>query len=105
MNQLPTESPIRQRLEEHVLRSLERLVEGEHELRRDPTGIGLTIFFLALTVFLGARAVDGSDIWWVPTAGSGLFTIAGFATSWPKKRRDERGREIKDKSSARSSPH
>lgn len=93
---LPAESAARKALEAHIERTVERLVEEEHEMRRDPGGFVLALFFTAVTAFLGMRAIDGSDIWWVPAGLMAIFTIAAFAVSVPKARRTPTGRIIKD---------
>lgn len=95
LDRLPAESPAADPLRAHIERSVLRLVESERTHRRDSGGLILTAFFAAATAWAVRAAVTGSDWWFIAVVGLGLFTIAGFATSFPKVPRDERGREIK----------
>lgn len=100
LGQLPKDSAVRDELRTHVDRSIARLIESEHELRRDPTGMVLAAFLALATTWMVAKAIDGSGLWWVGAGATGLFAVAGFAVSVQKVRRDERGRVIKqDKAS------
>ena len=93
---LPDDSAARDALRTHVDRSISRLIETEQELRRDPSGIALAVFFAMVSVWTVAQAISGSDVWWLATGVAGLFTLAGFAVAVPKVRRDDRGRAIKE---------
>ena len=96
LDRLPDSSSMRDELAAHIDRGIAQLVGQEQEERRDPGGIVLALFLAAFTTWTIVRGVDGTDLWFVATAILGLLTIAGFAISVPKVRRDERGRALKE---------
>lgn len=103
-NSLPQESDSRDRLLEHIDKQIERLIRREDELSRDPTGISLAIFLLLVTGALSVAAVRERGIWWlllVPALFFGITASVGLGEDLPRRKRDERGRPIKDKTRRR----
>lgn len=98
LDHLPNSSSMRDALTGHIDRNIARLIRQEQDLRRDRGGIALAGVFAIITIWTVVRALDGTDWWWIATGVSGVFTIAGFAVSVPKVKRDERGRAIKESS-------
>lgn len=95
LDKLEAGSPAAIALHEHIERAVLRLVESDRTHRRDPAGLVLTAVFGLATAWAGRVSATGSNWWLLPAAGLAMMTIAGFATSFPKVPRDERGREIK----------
>jgi hypothetical protein len=78
---LPDDSSSRSKLLQHIDQSVERLIVDEDELRRDPTGIGLAVFFLISTSVLVVFAIRSGDWWlWPIVAFLGLFGVIGLRT-------------------------
>jgi hypothetical protein len=82
---------------QHIDQSVERLIVDEDELRRDPTGIGLAVFFLISTSVLVVFAIRSGDWWlWPIVAFLGLFGVIGLSQDGSRRKRDAKGRPIRD---------
>jgi hypothetical protein len=98
MISLPENHPGRSKLEQHVDRSIQSLIELESLKRRDPTGIGVAFFFalVAVTAAYFAFRDDGS-LWWLWLgAPCAVLSIVGFSQDAVRRERDERGRAIRE---------
>ena len=94
LGKLPESSDARQNLLASINDDVLRL-SNLREARRDPMGIGLSVFFLVLTV-IATWAAFQSDGWQrvLLFGGAGisaLFTIVGFTQSAPQTLRDDKG--------------
>ncbi len=96
---LPEKSAVRAKLLEHVEKTVERMIHEDEELKRDPSGIAIALFFIATTVVVIAYAFR-TDFWWLWLIAVfvGLIGVAGLADSVVLKRRDEKGRALSSES-------
>jgi len=83
----------------HVESSVDKLIERETELRRDPMGIGLGIAFIAGAVVAGYFATDAPNFMWAMVLALlafvfGLIGLVGFIQDVVPRKRDEKGRPI-----------
>lgn len=94
---IPKESAGYAKWDEYITRTISEIVARDTELTRDAFGTGLALTFLAVAIAMGYVALDqGQGLWWIGVVLVGVFGLAGFATSFPKRRRDAKGRTIPD---------
>lgn len=94
---LPDSSAAKNALAGDVDRRVLRMIEDSREKRRDPTGIGLGLFFMVLAIALAITSVlRGGGWWWlvVPAVFIGLLGTVGFIQDVTPHKRDEGGRAI-----------
>ncbi len=97
--ELLPQGPTRDRMVAHVESSVDKLIERETELRRDPMGIGLGIAFIAGAVVAGYFATDAPNFMWAMVLALlafvfGLIGLVGFIQDVVPRKRDEKGRPI-----------
>lgn len=104
--ELPEAGGSRERLQAHIEASLEHLLSDESTKRRDPSGIGIAIFFLATAAVFTYEAVVASSwswTWWIGALLLWLFGGVGLGISAKRAERDERGRAL-DRSTRTKKP-
>jgi hypothetical protein len=95
--QLPEDSSARGKLLEHIDAEIIRIISDDEEKRRDPTGIGLGIFFLLVAIGLLVAAIHQGGWWWwllIPAFITGLLGAVGLAQDAVPRKRDDRGRAL-----------
>jgi hypothetical protein len=98
-NILPQESTSRNELLVHIDGQITRLVRSEQELTRDPSGVVLAIFIMLVAIALTVTAFREGGYWWllfVPAFFFGILGSVGLGQDLPLRKRDERGRIIKE---------
>jgi hypothetical protein len=98
LDRLPPGSEAHERLERFVHESVVDLVVRETEERRDPVGVVLAGAFLVGAVWAGYQywVHEGSRWWVVLAAVLALFGLVGMSQDAVPRRRDARGRPIRE---------
>jgi hypothetical protein len=92
---MPATSSMVEAFQQHVDRSIRRLVEDDETSRRDWNGIVLASLFLVGAVWSGSEAVAGQWWLWPVAVFLVVFGAVGLSMDIPKAPRDERGRRFK----------
>lgn len=97
LKDLPESSRAKTLLTSHIERQIE-LISTVDERRRDPTGIGLALGFIAIATLGGIGAIQKGGGWlWllVPVVLMFLLGSVGLSQDATKHKRDDKGRPIK----------
>jgi hypothetical protein len=95
--QLPESSTTRDRLLRHVEAKIDRMIEGETELRREPTGIAAGTFMIMLAMVLGYIAWTAEGwlrLLFILAFFIGIVGAYGLVQDVPRRKRDAKGRPI-----------
>lgn len=94
---LPDASEAREPLRQHIDDAIKKMIKDESVLRRDATGIVLSLIFGVIGVFLTAVAIESGGWWWwlLPLAVIFfIFGAVGLNQDGVRRERDEGGRPI-----------
>ncbi|WP_181775320.1 hypothetical protein [Amycolatopsis pittospori] len=98
VSSLPEDSAARARLLTHIDNTVELMLQGQNELRREPTGITLAIILIVAAGGLIVLAVRSPSSWWlwIPAGFCIVLGLVGLSQDAVPRKRDVRGRPLKE---------